>query len=75
VDDAINWPASAAPAPEATVWRGLPPTGRALDVDEVSFIRFSDGRIAHIWRLEDAWTRIRQLAGDDAALGEHGSLS
>lgn len=26
-------------------------------------------------RLEATWTRVRQLAGDDATLGELGSLS
>jgi hypothetical protein len=30
-----------------------------MDVDEVSFIRITDGRISGIWGLEDTWTRIR----------------
>jgi hypothetical protein len=30
-----------------------------MDVDEVSFIRITDGRISGIWDLEDTWTRIR----------------
>jgi hypothetical protein len=49
---------------------------RALDmtVDEVSFIRITDGRISGMWGLEDTWTRIRQLAGDDVTLGQLGSL-
>lgn len=46
-----------------------------MRVDEVSFIRIADGRITGMWGLEDTWTPMRQLAGDDASLGELGSLS
>ena len=56
-------------------WEGLAPTGRTMDIDEVSFFRFRDGRIRSVWGLEDTWTRMRQLAGDDVTLGELGSLS
>lgn len=56
-------------------WQGLAATGRAMKVDEVYFFRFADGRVAGMWGLEDTWTRMRQLAGDDATLGELGSLS
>jgi predicted ester cyclase len=56
-------------------WQGLEPTGRTMRIDEVYFFRFVDDRIAGMWALEDTWTRMRQLAGDDATLGEHGSLS
>lgn len=59
---------------QATDWQGITATGRAMDVDEVSFIRITDGRISGIWGLEDTWTRIRQLVGDDARVGELGSL-
>ncbi len=59
---------------QATDWQGLSTTGRAMDVDEVSFIRITDGRISGIWGLEDTWTRIRQLIGDDVTVGELGSL-
>ena len=54
---------------QATDWQGLTATGRAMEVDEVSFIRITDDRISGIWGLEDTWTRIRQLAGDDVTLG------
>jgi predicted ester cyclase len=57
------------------VWQGLEPTGRTMRIDEVYFFRFVDDRIAGMWGLEDTWTRMRQLAGDDATLGELGSLS
>jgi predicted ester cyclase len=59
---------------QASDWQGLSATGRAMDVDEVSFIRITDGRISGIWGLEDTWTRIRQLVGDDVTVGELGSL-
>jgi predicted ester cyclase len=56
-------------------WQGLVPTGRAMRVDEVYFFRVGEDRISGLWGLEDTWTRMRQLAGDDATLGELGSLS
>ena len=46
-----------------------------MRIDEVYFFRFADNLIAGMWGLEDTWTRMRQLAGDDATLGELGSLS
>jgi predicted ester cyclase len=55
-------------------WLGLPPTGRRMSIDEVYFFRIADDRISGLWGLEDTWTRMRQLAGDDARLGELGSL-
>ena len=43
-------------------WLGHPPTGRRFDrVDEVSIFRFHDGKIAHVWSLEDSLGRLRQL--------------
>ena len=56
-------------------WQGLAPTGRRMRVDEVYFFRVSEGRVSGVWGLEDTWSRMRQLAGDDATLGELGSLS
>jgi steroid delta-isomerase-like uncharacterized protein len=55
-------------------WQGLPATGRAMDVDEVAFIRVADGRISHWWGLEDTWTRMQQLGGGSGSPGELGSL-
>ncbi len=55
-------------------WHGLAPTGRAMRIDEVYFFRTGNDRITGLWGLEDTWTRMRQLAGDDATLGELGSL-
>jgi predicted ester cyclase len=60
---------------QATEWQGIPPTGRSMDVDEVSFMRITNGRIGRIWGLEDTWTRFKQLGGDDVTPGELGSLS
>lgn len=56
-------------------WEGLPPSSRTMRIDEVYFFRFHDGRIGGMWGLEDTWTRMRQLAGEDVTLGELGSLS
>jgi ketosteroid isomerase-like protein len=56
-------------------WLGLSATGRQMRIDEVYFFRIGNGRIARLWGLEDTWTRRRQLAGEDARLGELGSLS
>jgi predicted ester cyclase len=55
-------------------WQGLAATGRTMNIDEVYFFRFMDDRVSGLWGLEDTWTRMRQLAGDDATLGELGSL-
>lgn len=56
-------------------WQGLAASGRKMMIDEVYFFRFTGGRIRSMWGLEDTWTRMRQLAGDDVTLGELGSLS
>jgi predicted ester cyclase len=43
-------------------WLGHQPTGRRfVDIDEVYFFRFEDGRIVEIWGLEDTAERLRQL--------------
>ena len=55
-------------------WQRLAPTGRSMRVDEVYFFRLDAGRLAGLWGLEDTWSRMLQLAGSDAALGELGSL-
>lgn len=36
-----------------------------MAVDEVYFFRFARDRIRSMWGLEDTWTRIRQLAGEN----------
>jgi hypothetical protein len=46
-----------------------------MTIDEVYFFRFAGDRIRSMWGLEDAWTRMRQLAGENVTLGELGSLS
>jgi predicted ester cyclase len=56
-------------------WQGLKPRGGQMRIDEVYFFRVTADRLSGLWGLEDTWTRMRQLAGDDAALGELGSLS
>jgi hypothetical protein len=56
-------------------WQGLPPTGSTMSIDEVYFFRLDGAHIRGMWGLEDTWTRIRQLAGENITLGELGSLS
>jgi predicted ester cyclase len=41
--------------------RGIPPTGRRQEVDEVYFLRVEDGKFVEFWGLEDNFTRMRQL--------------
>jgi predicted ester cyclase len=60
---------------QAGPWEGLAPKGRTMKIDEVYFFRFSGARIRSMWGLEDTWTRIRQLSGENTQLGELGSLS
>ena len=43
-------------------WLGHAPTGNRFDlIDEVTFFRFEQGRIADSWTLEDTLTRLQQL--------------
>jgi hypothetical protein len=50
-------------------WLGYPPTGRRFErVDEVSVFRFRDGRIVHVWSLDDTW-------GGCASLGSPPSMA
>ena len=43
-------------------WLGHGPTGHRFErVDEVSIFRFADGKIAHVWSLEDTLERLHQL--------------
>ena len=41
---------------------GRPPTGNEIDVDEVYFARFENGKIAEWWCLLDRLTMQKQLA-------------
>jgi predicted ester cyclase len=43
-------------------WLSHAPTGRRFErVDEVWIVRFRDGRIVHVWSLEDTLGRLQQL--------------
>lgn len=47
---------------QAGEWRGRPASGhRFEDVDEVYFFTFADGKIVHMWGLEDTADRLKQL--------------
>jgi len=43
-------------------WLGHAPTGRRFErVDEVWILRLRDGKIVHVWSLEDTLGRLQQL--------------
>jgi predicted ester cyclase len=42
-------------------FRGAPPTGRRMEVDEVYFLRVEDGKFVDFWGLEDDLARLQQL--------------
>jgi steroid delta-isomerase-like uncharacterized protein len=45
------------------IWLGNPPTGRRIQINEVSIFRIEDGRIAEQWLLPDLFSMQQQLAG------------
>ncbi|MCA1716762.1 MAG: ester cyclase [Actinobacteria bacterium] len=42
-------------------FKGVPPTGKRMEVDEVYFLRVEDGKFVDFWALEDDLARMRQL--------------
>lgn len=46
-------------------WLGNPPTGRSIRINEVSILRFEDGRIAEQWLMPDIAGMQRQLVVDE----------
>ena len=42
-------------------FKGSPPTGKRMEVDEVYFLRVEDGKFVDFWGLEDDLARLRQL--------------
>jgi predicted ester cyclase len=42
-------------------YKGAPPTGKRMEVDEVYFLRVEDGKFVDFWGLEDDLSRLRQL--------------
>lgn len=43
------------------VWFGIPPTGRSINVDEMMFFRFEDGRLVELWEVDDQLSMRTQL--------------
>ncbi|KQP70003.1 hypothetical protein ASF40_09195 [Microbacterium sp. Leaf288] len=41
---------------------GFSPDGRVFEVEEAQFLRFKDGKIAEVWRLNDMAGLIQQLS-------------
>ena len=44
-------------------WLSNPPTGRRIQINEVSIFRIEEGRIAEQWLLPDIFSMQQQLAG------------
>ena len=42
-------------------FKGVPPTGKRMEVDEVYFLRVEGGKFVEFWGLEDDLARMRQL--------------
>lgn len=42
-------------------FKGVPATGKRMEVDEVYFLRVEDGKFVDFWALEDDPARMRQL--------------
>jgi predicted ester cyclase len=42
-------------------YKGSPPTGKRMEVDEVYFLRVEGGKFVDFWGLEDDLARLRQL--------------
>lgn len=42
-------------------FKGVPPTGKRMEVDEVYFLRVEDGKFVDFWGLEDDLARMQQL--------------
>jgi len=42
-------------------FKGVPPTGKRMEVDEVYFLRVEGGKFVEFWGLEDELARMRQL--------------
>lgn len=44
-------------------WKGIPATGRRVEVHEMLFFRFEEGRIAEVWEVVDEHSLRQQLRG------------
>ena len=49
-------------------FRGIPPTGRAVIVPEISVYRVADGKVAEQWCLLDELDRLQQLTGVESTV-------
>ena len=44
-------------------WKGIPATGRKVEVFEMLFFRFAEGRIVEVWEVVDEYALRHQLGG------------
>lgn len=42
-------------------WRGIPATGRSVDIDVMMMFRFEGDRLVEVWEVDDALRLDRQL--------------
>jgi predicted ester cyclase len=54
--------------------KGLPPTGKRMEVDEVYFLRVENGKFVDFWGLEDDLARMRQLGLTSPPEGSEGTI-
>jgi predicted ester cyclase len=40
---------------------GVPPSGKAIQMDEAGMMRFADGKLVELWRVADELALMRQL--------------
>lgn len=44
-------------------WKGIPALGNQIEVDEMIFFRFENGRIVEVWEVADEYAERQQLLG------------
>lgn len=42
-------------------WAGVPPTGKAIEVEEMMFFRFAEGYLVEAWEVQDEWALWQQI--------------
>lgn len=42
-------------------WKGIPPTGKKITVQDMMFFRFEADRIVEVWEVADEYSQLQQL--------------
>jgi steroid delta-isomerase-like uncharacterized protein len=56
-------------------WQGIPPTGRAIEVQGITTLRYAAGRVVERWNQLDQLTLLQQLGVMPAPVGPEGPAS